>query len=209
MNIKIKICGMREPENIMEVADINPEMIGFIFYPGSLRYAGETLKPENLIYLPEKIKRVGVFVNSDPEKIKLTIRQYSLDMVQLHGDETPETCQMLNETGISVIKAFNIRNREDFKFCEKYIKWTKYFLFDASTSRYGGSGNKFEWKLLDNYNLGHPFILSGGIAPGDESNIIKITNPSFCGIDLNSRFEISPGFKNIGILKAFITGIRN
>jgi phosphoribosylanthranilate isomerase len=209
MILKIKICGMREPENIMKVADIKPDMIGFIFYPGSPRYAGETLKPENLIYLPEQIKRVGVFVNSDPETIKLAIRKYSLNLVQLHGDETPETCQMLDETGISIIKAFNIKDREDFRLFEKYINCSKYFLFDASTSKYGGSGRKFEWELLDNYDLGHPFILSGGIAPDDDSNIKRISNPSFYGIDLNSRFEVRPGLKDVEKLKLFISGIRN
>ena len=209
MNLKIKICGMREPSNIMDVADIKPDMIGFIFYPGSPRYAGETLKPEDLIFLPEQIRKVGVFVNSDPEKIKLTVRKYSLDLAQLHGDETPETCQLLNETGINVIKAFNIKDRQDFRLFEKFIKCTSYFLFDTSTSKYGGSGRKFEWELLDNYDLGHPYILSGGIAPGDELNIRKIANPSFYGIDLNSRFEIRPGLKNVEKLKLFISGIRN
>jgi phosphoribosylanthranilate isomerase len=209
MNLRIKICGLRDPENIKKIAGIKPDMMGFIFYPGSPRYAGETLKPENLTYLPEQIKRVGVFVNSDPGRIKLTIRQYALDLVQLHGDETPETCQLLNETGISVIKAFNIKDREDFRLFDKYIKCTKYFLFDASTSEYGGSGRKFEWELLDNYDLGHPFILSGGIAPGDDSNIKKITNPSFFGIDINSRFEVRPGLKDVEKLKLFIAGIRN
>lgn len=209
MSLKIKICGMREPENILGVANLKPDLMGFIFYPGSPRYAGETLKPENLICLPEQIKRVGVFVNSDSEKIAGAILRYSLDIVQLHGNESPEMCGRLTEKGISVIKAFNITEDSDFEACEMYTNCTKYFLFDTFTSKYGGSGKKFNWELLEKYNLVHPFFLSGGIAQGDISKIQKITNPAFYGIDLNSRFEVKPGLKNITMLKEFISGIRD
>ena len=209
MNLKIKICGMRQPANIMEVANLKPDLMGFIFYPGSPRYAGETLKTENLIFLSEEIVRVGVFVNMDIEKINKTILKYSLDMVQLHGDEDPEMCRQINENGVGVIKAFNIKESSDFVLCEKYINHTRYFLFDASTSKYGGSGKKLDWELLEKYNLKHPFFLSGGIAPGDEKEIKKIKNPAFYGIDVNSRFEISPGIKDFEKLKIFIADIRS
>jgi phosphoribosylanthranilate isomerase len=209
MKLKIKICGMRFLENIREVGDLNPDLMGFIFYPDSQRYAGETLKPETLFDLPEEIKRVGVFVNTDTDKIYKTVMKYSLHFVQLHGEETPETCRHLSERGIDIIKAFNIKESEDFRLCDSYIKYTKYFLFDSFTSKHGGSGIKFDWVLLEKYNMGHPFFLSGGIALEDVSEIQKIANPAFYGIDLNSRFEVNTGLKDIGRLKTFISAIRN
>ena len=208
MSLMIKICGMREPENILEVADLKPDLMGFIFYPDSPRYAGKILNPEILTRFPPGISRVGVFVNGDFDDIYGTIHKYSLDMVQLHGDESPETCRQLSEGGIHVIKSFNIKDSNGFRSCEKYIPYTSYFLFDASTSKYGGAGYKFDWKILDRYTLGHPFLLSGGIAPADVYDLLEITNPAFCGIDLNSRFEVKPGLKDVKILKKFISDIR-
>ncbi len=199
MSLMIKICGMREPENMLEVANLKPDLMGFIFYPASPRYAVKILNPEIFTRLPPHIRKVGVFVNTGFDEINETIRKYSLDMVQLHGDESPETCRQLSESDIHVIKSFNINDSTDFKLYAKYIPFTDYFLFDSSTSKYGGSGNKFDWKSLDKYNLGHPFFLSGGIAPGDVYKILEITNPAFYGIDLNSKFEVMPGLKDIKI----------
>lgn len=209
MSLMIKICGMREPGNMLEVANLKPDLMGFIFYPASPRYAAGILNPEIFARFPRDIGKVGVFVNAEFDKISEAIRKYSLDMVQLHGDESPETCHQLIETGIPVIKSFNINARTDFRLCTEYISCTNYFLFDASTSKYGGSGKKFDWKILDRYELGHPFFLSGGIAPGDVCNILEITNPAFYGIDLNSRFEVKPGLKDIQTLKKFVFDLRN
>lgn len=200
---------MREPENMLEVANLKPDLMGFIFYPASPRYATEKLNSEIFTKFPPGIKKVGVFVNTDFDEIKATICKYSLDMVQLHGDESPEICLRLNEAGIHVTKSFNIKDGTGFKLCSKYIPCTDYFLFDASTSKYGGSGLKFDWKILDKYELGHPFFLSGGIGPGDVYNILEITNPAFHGIDLNSKFEVKPGLKDIKILKKFMYDVRN
>lgn len=208
MKLKIKICGMRDPENIAEVAKLQPDLMGFIFYPGSSRYAGETLKPSSLARLPETIKRTGVFVNTDPDRIKKTVIQYSLDIVQLHGDENPEACHQLTDTGVDVIKAFRITEDTDFEICEEYIDNTKYFLFDTYTNGYGGSGKKFDWAVLEKYTFSHPFFLSGGIAPGDEEEIGQISNPSFYGLDLNSRFEKKAGIKDIDRLSIFLSNIR-
>jgi len=208
MSLKIKICGMREPENILEVAELKPDLMGFIFYPSSPRYASKISDPEIVARFPPHIIKTGVFVNTDFEVITGTYRKYSLDIVQLHGNETPDACRRLKETGIPVIKAFNIKKSTGFKLCSEFISYTDYFLFDASTSGFGGSGHKFDWKLLDKYNLEHPFFLSGGISPKDVDNILKISNPAFYGIDLNSRFEVSPGLKNIETLKKFISEIR-
>jgi phosphoribosylanthranilate isomerase len=209
MSLMIKICGIREPENMLEVANLKPDLMGFIFYPVSPRYVAKILNPEIFTRFPPGIRKVGVFVNTDFDVINGTIRKYSLDMVQLHGDESPETCRRLSETGIHVIKSFNIKDSNGFKLCAKYISCTNYFLFDASTSKYGGSGYKFDWKILNKYELGHPFFLSGGITPVDVYNILEITNPTFYGIDLNSKFEVKPGLKDIKILKKFMYDVRN
>ncbi len=204
----IKICGLREADNIKAVAELNPDFLGFIFYPGSPRFAGELLSPESLIYLRAGIRKTGVFVNADFKMITGTVRKYSLDTVQLHGSESPETCCRLKDTGVGVIKAFNIRKSGDFAGCSGFIKCTDYFLFDSAAQSFGGSGQKFNWELIREYDLDHPFFISGGINPADTSDIMNITNPSFHGIDLNSRFETRPGLKDIEKLKQFIKELR-
>lgn len=208
MNLKIKICGMREPENIRVVGELKPDLMGFIFFPHSPRYAGQILNQEVLAELPEKIRKTGVFVNEDIETIAGIVRKYSLDIVQLHGNETQDECRKLRDKEIPVIKAFNIKDINSLRLCYEYQSCTDYFLLDTSTPEYGGSGKKFDWKILDEYKLEHPFILSGGISPDDIRNILAINNPSFYGIDINSRFEIKPGIKNIETLKLFISEIR-
>jgi len=209
MTPAIKICGMRETANILAAAELMPDMMGFIFYSGSRRFAGEMLNPEIVSKLPAGIRKTGVFVNSDFNEIRETIAKYSLNIVQLHGDEPPALCRLIKDTGIEVIKAFNIGENMSFSFCAEYIDCTDYFLFDTMTRYHGGSGQKFDWKLLDRYEVGHPFILSGGISPTDIDNISGITNPAFYGLDLNSRFEINSGLKDIEKLKKFITELRN
>ncbi len=209
MGLKIKICGLREPANMIEVANLKPDLVGFNFYPDSPRYALKNLKPEIFVHFPPGLKKVGVFVNADLNEIKENVLKYSLDMVQLHGDETPETCRLLFMKGISLIKAFRIQFKTDFKRFVDYVPWTNYFLFDTPTKKFGGSGKKFDWKILEGYDLGQPFFLSGGIAPGDSLSLLEISNPFFYGIDINSRFEILPGKKDIDLLKKFMNEIRH
>jgi phosphoribosylanthranilate isomerase len=204
----IKICGLREADNIKAVAELSPDFLGFIFYPGSPRFAGEILSPESLKNLGGGIRKTGVFVNADFEIITGIVRKYSLDTVQLHGSESPDTCRRVKDTGVRVIKAFNIRRSGDFAGCSGYIRCTDYFLFDSATRSFGGSGNKFDWGLTGEYDLDHPFFISGGINPADISDIMSIANPSFRGIDLNSRFETRPGRKDTEKLKQFIKELR-
>jgi phosphoribosylanthranilate isomerase len=204
----IKICGMRETDNIIAAAELKPDIMGFIFYPGSKRFAGALLNPEIVSNLPSGIRKAGVFVNSEFNEIIEIVAKYSLNVVQLHGAEPPELCRLIKDAGIEVIKAFNISESMSFSMCQDYIGCTDYFLFDTMTINYGGSGQKFDWKLLDRYETGHPFILSGGISPRDTDNIGRISNSSFYGIDLNSMFEIEPGFKDIDKLKTFINDLR-
>ena len=182
--------------------------MGFIFYPQSPRYAGLLLEPDTTTGIPASIKKAGVFVNAEFEVILETIKKYSLDIVQLHGNESPDLCFRLKENGALVIKAFSIRDANTLNQYAEYVEVTDYFLFDTITPDYGGSGLRFDWNLLQNYNSNHPFFLSGGIGPNDVAEIFKITHPSFYGIDINSRFESAPGMKEINNLKKFISEIR-
>jgi phosphoribosylanthranilate isomerase len=209
MKQTIKICGMLNAGNIMAAAELKPDIMGFIFYQKSPRFAGELLNPSTLSLLPNGISKAGVFVNADYTAISETVQKYSLDIVQLHGAESPELCSSLKENGLLVIKAFNINAATRFRLFSQYIGCTDYFLLDTTTNDYGGSGQKFDWKILYSYDLGHPFFLSGGIGPGDAPIIKGIDNPSFHGIDLNSRFETEPGIKNTEKLKEFINELRH
>jgi phosphoribosylanthranilate isomerase len=203
----IKICGMRYSENILAVASLKPDILGFIFYGKSLRFAGQILSTDILSSLPSEIMKAGVFVDAGFDEISLTASKYSLDIIQLHGSEAPELCRRLKKSGKTVIKAFNVKDSSSFGQCIDFISCTDYFLFDTLTGLHGGSGNKFNWKILDLYDLGHPFFLSGGISGLDADLILQIKNPAFFGIDLNSRFEIEPGLKDVEKLKYFIHDI--
>ena len=200
---------MREAENIMDVAMLKPDLMGFIFHRPSPRDASKTLLSGLSDTFPAGIRRVGVFVDSDIDTVRRMVLKYSLDLVQLHGKESPETCLEIKNSGVGIIKAFNIRKSDDFSRCMPYVPFTDYFLFDAFTLKHGGSGTKFDWEILEEYRLDHPFFLSGGIGPDDSEKIFRINNPAFYGVDLNSRFEIRPGVKNTGALKNLILEIRN
>jgi phosphoribosylanthranilate isomerase len=208
MKLKIKICGMRDTENILLVSDLGPDIMGFIFYRSSPRYAGDMLDEVILQKISSTVLKAGVFVNEDEKLISETVKRFSLDMVQLHGDETPDLCHRLKEKNIKVIKVFSMSRRNPFSRCNEFTGVTDYFLFDTPATGSGGAGSKFDWKVLNEYDLPHPFFLSGGISPEDTDRIGEIKKPSFCGIDLNSRFETSPGIKNTEMLKNFISDIR-
>jgi phosphoribosylanthranilate isomerase len=208
MSLKIKICGMRHQENIEEISSLKPDMIGFIFFPHSKRNAGEILDPSHLFCIPASTKRTGVFVNETTEQILNTVSKYSLDFVQLHGNESPEQCRLIREKGKSVIKTFGISENFNFEKCSDYMPYTDFFLFDTSTPDFGGSGNKFRWKELKNYNLAHPFFISGGISADDIESLLSLSVEGLYGIDVNSRFETEPGLKNYKMLEKFISEIR-
>jgi phosphoribosylanthranilate isomerase len=204
MKPAVKICGMRETDNIMSVASLVPDVMGFIFYAGSPRYAGSFLDPRTIILLPPLISKAGVFVNADYDLIMSCAEKYSLDTIQLHGDESPVLCGKIRDTGLKVIKAFKMGPSPDFGICTEFAESSDYFLFDTLTMNHGGSGEKFNWSILENYDLGHPFFLSGGIGPDDAGDISKITIPGFHGVDINSRFELRPGLKDIDKIRKFI-----
>jgi phosphoribosylanthranilate isomerase len=204
----IKICGMKIPENIAAVAALKPDFMGLIFYPKSPRYA-ETLDIAALNALSPSIKKIGVFVNENLENILTIAYKYKLDGLQLHGTELVDMCAKLKRAGYIVIKAFPIAEAYNFKVTKDYEGACDYFLFDTKTDAYGGSGLKFNWAMLEEYRGETPFLLSGGIAADDAEAILKIEHPKFVGIDLNSKFELKPGLKNIDLLKTFILELKN
>ncbi len=197
----IKVCGMRDAENIREVEALGIDMMGFIFWPKSSRYVSE--RPA---YLPTGCKRVGVFVNEQIEQVQRIADAYALDVIQLHGNESPEYVQRLQ--GRSLIKAFNIASPEDIEQTKAYEGIVDYFLFDTKGKSVGGNGEKFDWSLLSAYDGDTPFLLSGGIGPHDAEFVTAFRHPRCMGIDLNSRFEISPALKDVNKLKGFIKQIR-
>ena len=194
---------MKFPDNIREVSQLPIDMMGFIFYEKSPRYIND-LTPDSLNELNPRIERVGVFVNESFENIRKAIAKYSLNIIQLHGNESSEFCRTLRNEKIKVIKAFSIKTKEDICQTEPYENQVDLFLFDTKTAQYGGSGEKFDWEILSSYQGKTPFILSGGINEQDMELINNIRHPFFFGIDLNSRFEISPGKKEVKKLEQFI-----
>jgi phosphoribosylanthranilate isomerase len=203
----VKICGMKIPENIRAVAALQPDFMGFIFYPKSPRYA-EPLDIATLNALPKSIKKIGVFVNEDLEDILTIATKYDLDGVQLHGTELVEMCKELRKAKFIVIKAFPVAEAYNFKVTKAYEGTCDFFLFDTKTDAYGGSGVKFNWAMLNEYVGETPFLLSGGIAADDAEAILKIEHPKLAGIDLNSKFEVKPGLKNVELLSGFLKEIR-
>ena len=202
----IKVCGMREAENIREVEALGIDMMGFIFWPKSSRYVSQC--PD---YLPKRVKRVGVFVDEDPEQVKRLAAEYRLDYIQLHGHETPEVISYLRTPALPhprILKAFNISTAEDLLQTQSYEGLVDFFLFDAKGKSVGGNGEKFNWDVLDAYQGNTPFLLSGGIGPDDVERVHAFHHPMCIGIDLNSRFELSPGLKDIAKLKAFIYNLK-
>ncbi len=207
--MKIKVCGLRDPVNIHDVAGLGPDLLGFNFYSVSPRYCGEVLKPADLSGLPFSPGKAGIFVNTFIDDIVAIFRRYNLDYVQLHGGETAAFCEQISLSGIPVIKAFHVDEQFDFRQLKPYIPFTRSFLFDTPTVNYGGSGKRFNWELLKRYDLGHPFFLSGGIGPGDAEDLLAFNHPALAGVDVNSRFESEPGLKDPEILGAFIRKIKS
>ncbi len=203
--LKIKVCGLKDENNILNVSSLKPDFLGFIHYPKSKRFVGNQFAfPKNL---PKQQKKVAVLVN-EPLKSAIKIFHKGYDFLQIHGDEPPEYCRQLSEQNIPVIKAFGISNNYDFSLLSQYKPYAKLFLFDTKSSQYGGSGKKFNWSILKNYTLKKPFLLSGGITKDELEIILKLDHPQLFGVDLNSGFESSPGMKNIKDLAFFIDKIK-
>ncbi|GAB2989392.1 phosphoribosylanthranilate isomerase [Cyclobacterium sediminis] len=208
----IKVCGMAEPENISGLLGIaGVDWMGMIFYPPSGRYVpnfGQDATRYKGIALP----KVGVFVNESTEEILRIVKDYGLSMVQLHGDESTDQLQALKEqTEVKLIKVFRVGADWSWKSLEPYIDLVDYFLFDTDGPSYGGTGHQFNWELLESYPYETPFLLSGGITPKDAENLLACYEafPAMVGIDINSKFEISKGVKDLEKIKTFTAAIRD
>jgi phosphoribosylanthranilate isomerase len=202
----VKICGLRDPENIREVFGLKPDLAGLIFHPKSPRYVSD---PSNLVFLNELKERpliAGVFVNPGREMILDVAKILRLDIIQLHGTESPKMCEYLRGMGYSVIKAFGIGEDFDFSQTIPYEGMADYFLFDSRSREFGGSGHPFDWSRLVEYRGTTPWFLSGGLSP--ETRTIP-SDPLMAGVDLNSRFESAPGVKDTGLLQQFLKHYRD
>lgn len=199
---------MREPDNISGVLAAHPDYMGFIFYPKSKRFVGFEPLMDVLAVVPDSIKKVGVFVDETPERVLLVCTSWNFTAVQLHGNESTEFCKQMQQAGLIVLKAFPVDELFDFDALEAYRESCNFFLFDTKSQLPGGSGMKFNWQLLNNYQLDVPFFLSGGIGPDDLTVIRQLNHPQLFGIDINSGFEISPALKDIEKVGKFISKIR-
>ncbi|GAB3196646.1 phosphoribosylanthranilate isomerase [Pontibacter aydingkolensis] len=198
--MKIKVCGMRNPENIRQVAALQPDYMGFIFYEGSKRFAEGNITPELLADLPSSIKKTGVFVNASTENITATVKKYKLNAVQLHGRETPRQCAEVKQLGVEIIKVFSVDDKFVFENTLLYESCADYFLFDTRGQEYGGNGFPFDWELLKDYLSPKPYFLSGGINLENIRQLNKVRPKPFA-IDVNSGFEQEPGLKKVEELK--------
>ena len=197
----VKVCGMRDAQNIRDVEQLGVDWIGMIFWSQSKRFVAEVPS-----YLPKHQKRVGVFVDAPLEDIRQHISDYQLNIIQLHGQESPDYVKALKPH--TTIKAFNIAKADDLVQTEQYEGIADYFLFDTKGLMVGGNGQKFDWSVLTAYHGKTPFLLSGGIGLDDAESIGSFHHPCCIGIDLNSRFEISPALKDIDKLRTFLGKIK-
>lgn len=194
---------MRDGNNILQVEALDGvDMIGFIFYPKSPRYVS-TLPS----YLPAHAKRVGVFVNADKQEVLTCADRFGLDYIQLHGTESPDYCRSLQALGMHLIKAFHISQASDLDITQAYEGVCSFYVFDTKTSVYGGSGQQFDWNVLNSYTGHTPFLLSGGISPFSARALLEFDHRMLAGYDLNSRFETSVGIKNPELIRLLLDGI--
>ena len=201
--IALKVCGMKFSENIASLAKLEPQYMGFIFYKKSPRYAAAELDLATLETLPSGIKKVGVFVNATTEEIAGLCKKFGMEVVQLHGHETPDQCLECKKLGYTVIKAFSMDENFNFKVLAPYTEVCDFFLFDTKSPDYGGTGRTFNWEILKRYNNVLPFFLSGGIDGANIQGIRELESMNIHAVDVNSKFEINPGLKDIEKIKSF------
>ena len=200
--MKLKVCGMKFSENISEIESLKPDFMGFIFYKKSKRFFNESK-----LILNDKINRVGVFVNQEINEVIDNIKKYKLDYVQLHGEEDVRYCLSIKSI-CKVIKVFKIDDTFNFDKVKKFENVSDYYLFDTKTNLHGGSGKKFNWEILKNYNSKKYFFLSGGISENDIKEIKKIRKIyPIIGIDINSKFELPNLKKDRAKIKSLIDKI--
>lgn len=205
--MKLKVCGMRDAENIKELIELKPDFIGFIFYDKSPRFVSNQLDAELIQSIPREIRKVGVFVNATVDYILQNVKKYGLNYVQLHGNETPDFCKSLRLKGVNIIKAFRLDDSFIFSQLNNYKPHVDFFLFDAKGDGYGGNGVTFDWSILKKYDNEKPYFLAGGISLDNLAELAGIT-PKPYAFDVNSKFEIEPGIKDIDKVAELISKMR-
>ncbi len=201
----IKVCGMKEPAQISALALLDIQYIGLIFVPTSPRFIDHSLDRK----LAGNKKSIGVFVNSPIEQVLYTVSRYQLDAVQLHGQESPDFCAEIQNRGIEVVKAFSVDKNFDFEKTYEFDGYADLFLFDAKGEAAGGNGIRFDWNKLNEYEGATSFLLSGGISYEHIDEIKYFKHPACIGIDINSKFEYSPGNKDLITIKKFVHELRS
>jgi len=197
--MKIKICGLKDPGNIKSVAALTPDYMGFICYHLTPRFIAD-MPADALEFLPVTINKTAVLVDENAETIHSLIDKFGFNTIQLHGSEGPDFTNSFRNK-VTVIKAFGLNDDFNFEQLNAYAGKVDFFLFDTKTKLYGGSGETFDWRILDNYQLNIPFFLSGDLSLDNLEEVRQIDHPQFYGVDLNSKFEIAPGLKDIDKLK--------
>lgn len=198
--VKMKVCGMRDSDNIKELLRLQPDYMGFIFYEKSKRHAA-LLDAELLKEFPQNTKKVGVFVNACLSEVNEKVNEFELDYVQLHGDESVDYVGELFAVGIKVIKVFSVDESFDFKVLKPYKGLVEYFLFDTKGKERGGNGIAFDWEILKGYDQSVPFFLSGGIDNENIAGLLGLKEMNIHAIDVNSKYEIEPGLKDLELLR--------
>lgn len=207
--MKVKVCGMTAVENLKAIQAVQPDYFGFIFYDKSPRSV-----QLNGIQNIQNIKKIGVFVDESIDVILIKQKKFNLDGIQLHGHENPDKIKKLKKSlpkNIKVFKAISIKSQSDFKVIQNYEDIIDKIILDTKTNLRGGSGQQFDWELLENYTFDIPFLLSGGIGSNDVEQVLKLYNtyPKMVGVDINSKFEIEPGIKNTEQVKLFINNLQS
>lgn len=214
----VKVCGLRDSENIRQVAALGVDWIGMIFWEKSPRSV--TMIPSHAGIIPDRASlsplatnnsplKVGVFVDEMAQNIITRVVNFQLDLIQLHGHETPTLIRNLRRTladirPVKVIKAISVSSRDDIAAYMDYADCVDYFLFDTKCPSVGGSGQQFDWSVLDAYDGEVPFLLSGGIGPDDAERVRNFQHPKCIGIDLNSKFETEPAMKDVAAIGKFL-----
>ena len=206
--MKIKVCGLRDKSNLNNLMELPLDYMGFIFYSKSSRYVGDNFDAEITKMIPLHIRKVGVFVNESVENMMTLAKKYQLDAIQLHGDESPNECRLIKDSGFEVFKAFQLNDSFQFEVLDAYHKNCDYFLFDTKSESYGGSGKKFNWEILKKYKGETAFFLSGGIGIDDVKAVNTFQHTQLFGLDLNSGFEESAAVKNVMLVNEFLKSVR-
>ena len=202
--MQLKVCGLKEYKNVQDLAEIaGPDFMGFIFHQKSPRCVDEDVLFQIIPCIPSNVKKVGVFVNATTEEMIEKANKFHLDYLQLHGEEPVKQCEELERKGQKIIKAFGMRPQFDFDQLQYYAPYVSFFLFDTKGEKEGGNGYAFDWQILNSYDQKVPFFLSGGISLENVEQVKEFLHLNIFALDVNSKFEVSPGLKDISQLKAF------